>query len=442
MLPKHSFKGGVHPMHAAGAGKSQTKREAVRDLIPDIVAIPMSMHLGASSRPCVQQGEHVKVGQVIGEPVGFLGLPVHASIAGEVIAVEQRIQLGAAPATCVVIKNDFTDEWIDGIKGYGNVETLDPSVVIPAVKAAGICGLGGASFPTHVKLSVPEGKKCEVIILNGAECETHLTSDHRLMLENPTRVVDGLRAVMRALNVSRGVIAIEDNKPDAIEVMREHIRGREGVELTVVRAKYPQGSEKQLIRTITGHEVPRGGLPIDVGTIVLNVATAAAIADALIDGRPFIDRITTVTGHVKRPSNLRLRIGTMLEAVIGECGGYNDEAAKIIVGGAMTGFCAPDDTISIAKGTGGIIVLNREESEVYEEGPCIRCGRCVDTCPVGLNPYLMKRYCDANDIAEAEKNNVMDCILCGCCSFTCPSRRFLTASFKIAKERIAQARKR
>ena len=345
-------------MHAAGAGKSQTKHEAVRDFMPDMVAIPMSMHLGAPSRPCVQQGEHVKVGQVIGEPVGFLGLPVHASIAGEVIAVEQRIQLGAAPVTCVVIKNDFTDEWIDGIKGYGNVETLDPSVVIPAVKAAGICGLGGASFPTHVKLSVPEGKKCEVIILNGAECETHLTSDHRLMLENPTRVVDGLRAVMRALNVSRGVIAIEDNKPDAIEVMREHIRGREGVELTVVRAKYPQGSEKQLIRTITGHEVPRGGLPIDVGTIVLNVATAAAIADALIDGRPFIDRITTVTGHVKRPSNLRLRIGTMLEAVIGECGGYNDEAAKIIVGGAMTGFCAPDDTISIAKGTGGIIGRN------------------------------------------------------------------------------------
>lgn len=442
LLPKRSFKGGVHPLHLEKAGKSLTSNKAIRDFIPDTVAIPMAMHMGAPSIPLVNKGDRVKLGQVIGEPVGFLGLPVHSSVSGEVVAVEPRIQLGSSAVTCVVINNDFNDSWSDEIKGYGNVEAVDPALIVPSIKAAGICGLGGATFPTHVKLTVPEGKRCDTIILNGAECETHLTSDHRLMLELPLKVVDGLRCAMRALDVKRGIIAIEDNKPDAVIAIREAARGREGIEIEVLKTKYPQGSEKQIIKTVTKKEVPQRGLPIDVGVVVLNVATAAAIADAIIDGRPLIDRITTVTGHVKHPGNLRLRIGTMLEDVIGACDGYDGEPAKIIMGGAMTGFCAPDHTISIVKGTGGVVVLNPREAELLEESPCIRCARCVNACPVGLNPYLIRRYCDAGNLKGAQNANIMDCILCGCCSYACPARRYLTQTFKINKERIAQANKR
>ena len=226
----------------------------------------MSMHLGAPSKPCVSKGDHVKIGQLIGEPVGGLGLPVHASVSGEVTAVEPRLITGAGPVMCVCIQNDFADEWVDGIQGYGNVETVDPALIVPAIKAAGICGMGGASFPAHVKLTLPEGKTCDTIILNGAECETFLTADYRLMIEEPRRVVDGLRAEMRALGVKRGVIAIEDNKMEAIESMRKAAAGREGVEIAVLRTKYPQGGEKQLIHAVTGRQVPSGKLPIEVHT--------------------------------------------------------------------------------------------------------------------------------------------------------------------------------
>ncbi len=436
-LPKYSFRGGIHPMHHEHEGKLPSRNVPIRDFVSDTVCIPMGMHLGAPSKPCVQKGDHVKIGQVIGEPVGGLGLPVHSSVSGEVIAIEERISTGAAPALCVTIHNDFQDEWVEGIKGYGNVETVDPSVIIPAIKNAGICGMGGASFPTHVKLSVPEGKTCDTIILNGAECETFLTADFRLMVEYPGKVVDGLRAIMRALNVKRGVIAIEDNKPEAVEAIRKAASGREGVEVAVMRTKYPQGGEKQLIRAITGREVPSGKLPIEVSTIVTNVATAAAIADAVIDGRPLIDRITTITGCVNKPSNLRLRIGTIIADAIGECGGFSEEPGKIVMGGGMTGFAAPNMEISVAKASGGIVVYNEKKARSVEESPCIRCARCVEACPIGLDPYRLKHYCDKGDLESAKAHNVMDCILCGCCSYNCPSRRWLTASFKITKEAIA-----
>lgn len=429
-------------MHQAESGKEATKSIPIREAVFEEVAIPMAMHLGAPSKPCVAVGDHVKMGQMIGEPVGALGLPVHASVSGTVTAIENRIQLGANRVQCVVIKNDFLDEWVEGLEGHGDVETVDPTLIPGIVKNAGICGMGGASFPTHVKLSIPEGKHCDTVILNGAECETHLTSDHRLMLEEPERVINGLRAVMRALNVSRGIIAVEDNKPDAIARLREVAKEREGIEIAVLKTKYPQGSEKQIIQSITGREVPQRGLPIDINVIVLNVGTSAAIADAVISGRPMIDRITTVTGRVNKPSNMRFRIGTLLRDAIFACDGFDGEPTKIILGGTMTGACAPNEEISIVKGSGGVVVLNRKEAEAFTESPCIRCGRCVATCPVGLNPYLLKRYCEAGDLKNAESSNIMDCILCGCCTFTCPARRFLTAIFKITKEKIAQSKKR
>ena len=421
---KATFRGGVHPAHGS---KAQTQGLATRSFVSDTVRIIMNMNIGAPSQPCVAKGDHVKIGQVIGEPVGFLGLPVHASVSGEVVSVEPIPYLSEQPAMCVTM---------------GSVETVDPALIIPAIKNAGICGLGGASFPTHVKLSIKPEQKCDCIIANGAECETHLTCDHRLMLENPVRVVDGLRAAMRAINVKEGIIAIEDNKPDAIEAMRKACQGREGVRVQVLKTKYPQGGEKQLIEAVTGRQVPSGGLPIQAGVIVMNVATCAAVADAVIDGKPLVERIVTVTGAVRQPANLRLRIGTITEDIIGECGGFSGDVGKVIFGGAMTGMCAPNTSIPIAKATGGILVLDKQDAASVEEGPCLRCGKCVEVCPIGLHPLKIKIAADADRIDECKRLHVMDCTLCGSCSFICPAHRWLTASFKVAKQKLAaQAKK-
>ena len=438
-MKKHSFKGGIHPLHALHEGKRATSGLPVRDFVSDTVCLAMDMHLGAPSTPCVKKGDHVKIGQVIGEPVAPRGIPVHASVSGQVTAVGMQQQLGSKPSMCVTIQNDFAEEWVE-LTGLGNVETAPVDKIIPAIRDAGICGMGGAGFPTHAKLTLPPGKSVDTILLNGAECETFLTSDHRLMLENPIRVVDGLRAAMRATGVQRGVIAIEDNKPDAIAEMEKAAHGREGVEIAVMRTKYPQGGEKQLIKAVTGREVPSGGLPMDAHVIVLNVGTAAAIADAVIDGKPLISRITTVTGAVRSPANLRLRIGTIVADIIGECGGYDGEPGKIFGGGSMTGICTPDDSVSMTKVTNGLVVLNEEQATLPEQTACIRCGRCVAACPTGLNPYRLMHLCEKGDLDAAKREHIMDCILCGSCSYVCPARRWLVASLKIAKEQLAARR--
>ena len=401
----------------------------------------MNMHIGAPSKPCVKKGDHVLLGQVIGEPVGGLGLPVHASVSGEVVSVDAMPSLSGDPAQTVTIKNDFQDEWVE-LHPLGNVETVDPALIIPAVRDAGICGMGGASFPTHVKMTVPEGKKCEFVLANGAECETHITCDDRLMQENATRVVDGLRAVMRAMDVRQGILGIEDNKPAAIAAMEKACQGRDGVRVQVIRTKYPQGGEKQLIQVLTGREVPSGGLPIDCGCVVVNVGTCAAIADAIIDGKPLIDRICTVTGAVRSPANLRVRIGTITADIVGECGGYSVDPGKIFFGGAMTGLALPNDGMPTAKATNGIVVFSREDAASPEEDPCIRCGKCVVACPIGLNPYDMKISADIEKWDDCKKKHVLDCMLCGACSFICPARRWLTPSFKIAKQKIAEQAKK
>ena len=435
---KATFRGGVHPAHGT---KRPTQALAVRDFVSDTVQIVMNMNIGAPSTPCVKKGDHVKVGQVIGEPNGFMSIPVHASVSGEVLSVEPIPYLAEAPAMCVTIRNDFQDEWVD-LKPLGSVETVDPALIIPAIRDAGICGLGGASFPTHVKLSLKPDQKCDFILANGAECETHLTSDDRLMRENPTRVVDGLRAVMRATGVKQGIIGIEDNKPEAIAAMEKACQGREGVRVQVLKTKYPQGGEKQLIEALTGRQVPSGGLPIQCGVVVVNVATCAAIADAIIDGRPLIDRICTVTGCVRNPANLRIRVGTIVEDIIGECGGYSTGAGKIFFGGAMMGICIPNSNVPVSKSTGGIVVMSPEQAVSAQEDPCIRCGKCVDACPIGLLPYDMKISADVDKLEDCEKKHIMDCMLCGACTFVCPARRWLTPSFKVAKQKIAaQAKK-
>ncbi len=438
-MKKYTFRGGIHPLHSTGAGKNPTKDKPIREYVSDTVCIAMDQHLGAPSTPCVKKGDKVLIGQVIGEANGPRGIPVHASVSGTVMEVGQRQMLQKGPSTCVIIQNDFNDNWVE-LHGLGNVESVDPEMIIPAIRDAGICGMGGACFPTHVKLTVPEGKTIDTVILNGAECETFLTADHRLMLEEPMRVVNGLRAVMRALNVRRGIIAIEDNKMNAVNAIRKAAYGRDGVEVAVLKAKYPQGGEKQLIKAVTGREVPSGKLPMDANCVVLNVGTAAAVADAVIDGKPLVERIVTVTGAVREPDNLRLRIGTVFQDAIGACGGYSDIIGKIFAGGSMTGICAPNDTVATTKGNNGIVAVEYQQSKSPVETACIRCGKCVMACPMGLDPYRLKNLCDRNDLKAAKDAHIMDCIMCGSCAYVCPARRWLVASFKNARELINQRR--
>ena len=434
-----TFRGGVHPLPGIHQGKPLTDLKPVKPYVSETVCIPLNMHIAAPpSTPVVKKGDRVLMGQVIAEGVGPRGIPVHASVSGTVKEVGAVQQLGARTSPCITIENDFQDEWVE-LKGLGNVETCDASAIIPAIQAAGICGMGGAGFPTHFKLSVPPDKKVDTIILNGAECETFLNADHRLMLEQPMRVVDGLRAAMRAAKVERGFIAIEDNKKDAIAAIEAAAKGRKGVSVVALKAKYPQGAEKQIIKAVVHREVPSGGLPADAGCIVMNVGTAAAIADAVIDGKPLVERVTTVTGKVREPANLLLRVGTIFLDAIGACGGYSvEEPGKIIAGGTMTGICAPNDTVSMTKTTNGIVVLDQKEATSLDESSCIRCGRCVEVCPMHLNPYQLKNLCDANMLKEAKANHIMDCILCSSCSYICPARRWIMSSIKNARELIAQ----
>ena len=439
-MRKFTFRGGIHPLHDAHEGKGATRNKPIRHFVAKTVSIPMDMHIGAPSKPIVKAGDRVLMGQIIAEAVGGIGVPVHASVSGTVKAVGEKPMLKRAPSMCIDIENDGLDEWAP-LSALGNVEKADPSKIIPAVKAAGICGMGGACFPTHVKLSPPAGKKVDTIILNGAECETYLTADYRLMLEQPERIVNGLRAAMRAMGVTRGLIGIEDNKNEAIEAMSKAASGREGVEVCALKTKYPQGGEKQLIKALLKREVPSGGLPADAGVVVLNVGTAAAIADAVAEGKPLISRVTTVTGCVKEPDNLLLRIGTSVSDAGENCGGYTKTPGKIFFGGSMTGSCVPNDTVSVTKANNGIVVYDEAEAKMPEENPCIRCGRCVYACPVSLNPMAMKQAYELGKLDDLEsKLHVMDCILCGACSYICPARQYLTPVFKDAKDIIAARR--
>lgn len=434
-----SFKGGIHPLHEHHEGKDPTKGKTVVALIPEVVNIPTDMHIGAPSAPCVKKGDRVLLGQVIATAVGGIGIPVHASVSGEVTGIAVRQLLGKNPSTVISIANDKQDEWTE-LTPLGDVEQAPADQIIQAVKDAGICGLGGACFPTHAKMRLPEGKTVDTIIINGAECETFLTADHRLMLEQPDRVVNGLRAIMRAMGVSVGYIAIEENKKDAIETMKKAASGRIGVQVVTLKTKYPQGGEKQLIESVTKRQVPSGGLPMDAHVNVFNVGTAAAVADAVMLGKPLISRITTVTGAVKEPCNLLIRIGTTFEEAIAKAGGFSEEPGKIFAGGSMTGIAVPNVQVSVTKANNGIVVLNQKDATQKESTPCIRCARCVRACPIRLNPQRLKNLCDASDFATAKKEHIMDCIVCGACSYVCPAKLELCAAFKETKEKISARR--
>ncbi len=434
MIKERTFKGGTHPLGRMHHGKPLAEKQPITPAKPPAtVVLPMAQHIGAPAKCLVQPGDTVRMGQFIGEPGGFVSAPVHASVSGKVVAVEPRLVAAGQKPLCVVIENDFQDTVADGIESAGSVEGLSADAIKSAIAAAGIVGMGGAAFPTHVKLAIPPDKKVDTIILNGAECEPYLTADHRIMLEKPEDVVTGLKAIMKATGVSKGYIGIELNKPDAIAALEKAVAGAEGIELVTLEVKYPQGAEKQLINAVTGREVPSGCLPADAGVVVSNVGTAAKIAEVLRTGMPLIERVVTVSGAVKAPGNFLARIGTPFADLLEQAGGPSGEVGRILNGGPMMGQPVFDTSVPVLKGTSGIVVLTPELAATAEESNCIRCGRCAENCPIRLQPLYIDGFSRVKDYERAEAFHAVDCIECGVCSFVCPAKRQLVQSIRVAK---------
>jgi len=431
-----TFSGGVHP---AGNKQLTEHKPTVAAAIPKRAVIPLSQHIGAPTKPLVVIGQEVKKGERIGETTGFVSAPVHASISGKVVAIGSFPHTLGIDMPSVVIESDAKDEWVTGLKENPDFSLLSPEELKKLVQEAGIVGMGGATFPTHVKLSPPKEKPIDVVILNGAECEPFLTSDHRLMLEKPKEIVEGLKMLMRILNVSNGYIGIESNKPDAIEAMIQAAAGASEIKVWPVKVKYPQGAEKMLIKAITGRTVPAGGLPMDVGVVVQNVGTAEAIYEAVRYGKPLIERYVTVTGRgVKDPKNFLARIGTPFSQLIEEAGGLTESAAKVISGGPMMGMSQYTLDVPVIKGTSGILVLPMSEVSTKSYGPCIRCARCIDACPMKLQPSYIGLFIEKGRYQDAKEYNLMDCFECGSCTFVCPANRPMVQWVKKAKKELAK----
>jgi electron transport complex protein RnfC len=433
-----TFPGGLHPPDS----KQWSAHKPIETCpLPAELVIPLSQHIGAPAEACVQKGDLVKKGQVIGAAKGFVSVPVHAATSGEVTAIEPRPHPSGRALPAVVIRPDGEDAWVDGLAA-AEPAALTPEAIKDRIRNAGIVGLGGATFPTHVKLSPPEGKKIDTLILNGVECEPYLTADHRLMLEEPGRILDGVHILQRALGVGKALIGIEANKPDAIEVMtREAVRF--GIGVVPLEVKYPQGAEKQLILALTGREVPSGGLPMDVGVVVQNVGTAAAVSDAVRRGIPLVERVVTVTGPaVADPKNLRVRIGTALSHLVTQCGGLSADPAKVIMGGPMMGAAQLSLDIPATRGTSGVLLFRPGDIPIVPEGPCIRCGRCVRVCPARILPTTIAAYARLDMMQEAEASGAMDCIECGCCTYTCPAAIPLVQAIRQAKGAILAKRRK
>ena len=437
---RKTFPGGAHIADYKGFTNSLKTVEAE---VPAKVYIPMSMHIGAPSRPLVKVGDEVKMGQKVAESQGYVSVPAHACVSGKITAIQRMPIPSGRMVDTVVIENDYKDEWANPPYPTSRdaLEAMDSAALQGRVLEAGVVGMGGATFPAHVKDALPQdGKKVDLIILNGIECEPFLTADHRIMLERPERIIAGLKYFLRMLDCGKGIIAIEENKMDVFELMISLTEKEPLIETVVCREKYPQGSEKQLINAITGREVPPGGLPADVGVLVHNVATAAAVADAIEYNRPLIDRIVTLNGNgIKNPMNYRVRIGVLYGDLIEQNGGVVGDTVKIISGGPMMGFAVYSLDIPVTKGSSGILVFN-EESPVLTremERPCVRCARCVDHCPMGLEPTTLMKAAKKRDWAKARDYDITSCMECGSCSYVCPSMIPLVQYIRLGKQYVS-----
>ncbi|SDF20872.1 electron transport complex subunit RsxC [Sporolituus thermophilus] len=432
-----SFRGGVHPNDRKGYTAAKPVEVAP---VPQKVIIPTRQHIGAPCAPIVKVGDLVKKGQVIADAQAFVASPVHASTSGKVVEIGEYPHPVFGTCQAIVIEADGLDEWADGLPLSRDWRSLDSGAIRDIIRQAGIVGMGGATFPTHVKMAPPKEKPVDTFILNGAECEPYLTADHRVMLEAADRVVTGMQIAMKVLGVTRGLIGIEENKPDAIDGMRKACEGT-GIEVVPLKTKYPQGAEKTLIKVLTDREVPSGGLPMDVGVVVQNVGTVVAIADAVEKGIPLIERVTTVTGGaVAEPKNLLLRIGTTFRQAIELCGGYKEQAVKVIMGGPMMGLAQRTLDVPVIKGTSGILALAAGDVNHGPERPCIRCGRCVEACPMGLVPSMLSVLGERGlYVVAKDEHDLLDCVECGSCVYVCPAKRNIVHYIKLAKAQNAAA---
>ena len=437
--------GGVHP-----DDKKISAGCAIEVLpAPKTVYISMSQHLGAPATPTVSAGDKVKVGQVIGEPAGFISAFVHSSVSGTVKSVGPYKDLAGNAVTHVAIEVEG-DEWMEGIDTSDTLVTEipeDTEFIVDRIKGNGVVGLGGATFPTNVKLCPPPGKKADILILNGAECEPYLTSDYRIMIEKSRQIVVGAALMKHVLGVQRVVIGIEENKPEAIAKMKEAVlelssgsSDYAGIEVMTLKKKYPQGGEKQLIDAVTHRQVKSMGLPIDVGAVVQNVATSLAVYEAVQKNKPLIDNTLTVTGECfPKQSNVLVRVGTPLSYIVDSLGGIPENAAKAISGGPMMGKAISNMDAATLKGTSSILFLTEEQTRRKEETNCIRCGKCVEACPMGLEPFLLNKLARNGMMDELEQNAIQDCIECGCCLYSCPANIPLLDVIRIAKGQVIRA---
>ncbi len=431
-----SFFGGIHP----NENKHYACEVPVRDFPePDILVIPMSQHIGAPCKPLVKKGDRVLVGQKLGDNEG-LCVPVHSSVSGTVKAVEMRAHSNGTTMMSVVIENDHQDELAPEIQPRSREEVakMDAQELMGIIREAGIVGMGGATFPTHVKLSSGIGK-VDTIIVNASECEPYITADDRLCREYPGELISGLYIIMKILDLKGAVIVLENNKPEAAKSLKSSIDPQSGIRVQLMPTKYPQGAEKQLIYAVTGREVPSGGLPAAVGCAVFNAATCKAIHDAVFKGMPLIRRIITVSGDVvMEPKNLMVPIGTSFNDLI-EAVGYRENPYKVLSGGPMMGTSLYDLNVPVIKGTNAVTVLGRSNKYSVDHPKCIRCGKCVDVCPMHLMPVLMFKSLYSGSIEEMKSTHMMDCIECGCCSYTCPACVPLVLAFRSGKSKIREA---
>jgi len=424
------FKGGIHPQY-----RKVTADRAIRAMpLLERYIVPVGQHIGAPGEVIVEKGQVVQRGEPLTKPAGFVSVPVHAPTSGTIKKIADYPHPLGRPQLALELVPDGEDTWYDGIAPVGNWRKLNADTLRDGIRNAGIVGMGGATFPTHVKLSPPREKPIDLLILNGAECEPYLTSDHRIMLESAEDVNEGIGLMMQVLGVKRAIVGIESNKQDA----RVALAASRPVDLDItyelLETKYPQGSEKHLIYALTGREVPAGGLPMDAGIVVQNVGTAAACLEAVRDGRPMTERVVTVTGSgVAQPENLLVRVGTPLQDVIDFCGGLTPDVAKIIYGGPMMGMVQFELDSPVLKGTSGILCLRENEISQFTNGPCIRCGNCVDACPMYLVPSQLGLLVERSRWDELGSFHVSDCIECGSCAYVCPSRRPLVQYFKRGK---------
>ncbi|MFN3873853.1 MAG: electron transport complex subunit RsxC [Ignavibacterium sp.] len=438
-MSSKTFRGGVHPKEY----KELTEHLAFEYFpAPDEIILPLSQHLGKEAKPLVKKGDEVIIGQLVAQADGFISAPIHSSVNGKVLSIGKEVTPLGFPKDSIVIK--ASENSVDKKFSFPPLdpETITPDEIRQRVAEAGIVGQGGAAFPTYVKLSPPKDKVIDVVIINGCECEPYLTRDYRFMIERHDDLISGLKLIMKALGVKRGVIGIEDNKPEAIKILSHKVAYEDGLEVISLKTKYPQGAEKMLIKAVTGKEVPPGKLPMDVGAVIQNIGTAIAIHDAVVKGEPLTHAALTVSGlGIRKPKNLYVPVGTPIQNIIEFCGGVTEDAVKIIVGGPMMGIAQYDLQAPVMKATSGILVLTKKEVAEREETPCLRCGQCVDACPLNLMPTKLARYTQLKRYEDAEGIGITVCMECGTCAFTCPANIPLVQWIRLGKQKVLQMQK-